>query len=277
AVEAHQAALSAAQARQRIAEQNVELQAENTRMGVELDVSRQLQQMVLPTKEELEQIPELDIAGFMEPAAEVGGDYYDVLRYNDRVIISIGDVTGHGLESGVLMMMVQTAIRTLTVNEVSDHAVFFRVLNRVLYDNVQRMKTDKNLTLLMMGYSEGVLHTSGQHEEILVVRKHGEIERIDTTDLGFMLGIEPDIDHLINYHEVRLEPGDGVVLYTDGITEAFHSEVGFYGINRLCEIIQQHWHEDVNTIKGEVIQGVHQFVGDNDLLDDITLVILKRC
>src|SRR5262249_23888414 len=89
---------------------NAQLQAENLRLGAELEVARRLQKMVLPTATELQAIDELDIAGYMEPAAEVGGDYYDVLSHNGHIKIGIGDVTGHGLESGVLMLMAQTAV-----------------------------------------------------------------------------------------------------------------------------------------------------------------------
>ena len=82
-------------------------------MESELDVTRKLQKMVLPGADEMRQIDALDIASYMSPATEVGGDYYDVLRHGDKIKIGIGDVTGHGLESGILMLMTQTAVRTL--------------------------------------------------------------------------------------------------------------------------------------------------------------------
>jgi len=90
---------------------NAQLQAENLRMGAELEVTRKLQQMLLPTPEELQQIADLDIACYMEPADEVGGDYYDVLQHNGQIKIGIGNVTGHGLESGAVMVMTQTIVR----------------------------------------------------------------------------------------------------------------------------------------------------------------------
>ena len=95
---------------------NQRLTVENYRMSSELAVTRKLQEMILPRTKELNSIEELDIVGFMEPADEVGGDYYDVLQQHGRIKIGIGDVTGHGLESGVIMIMVQTAIRTLLIN-----------------------------------------------------------------------------------------------------------------------------------------------------------------
>jgi sigma-B regulation protein RsbU (phosphoserine phosphatase) len=94
------------EANQEINSLNQRLTVENYRMSSELAVTRKLQEMILPRAKELNSIKELDIVGFMEPADEVGGDYYDVLQRNGRIKIGIGDVTGHGLESGVIMIMV---------------------------------------------------------------------------------------------------------------------------------------------------------------------------
>ncbi|MEM7422017.1 MAG: SpoIIE family protein phosphatase, partial [Pseudomonadota bacterium] len=277
ALYAQQTALEEVQSKQLVAEQNAQLQAENFEMGAELDVTHHLQQMVLPNQAELEAIDELDIAGFMKPAKEVGGDYYDVLRYSDKTLICIGDVTGHGLASGVLMLMVQTTVRTLAVSNTHTHREFFRVLNRTIYDSTQRMDADKNMTLLMLDYQAGTLSLSGQHEEVLVVRNNGSIERIDTLELGFMLGIEPNIDQFFNSREIKLSPGDGIVLYTDGITEAFHPNKGLYGVERLCQVIEQHWHAPAKSIQQAVIQDLNKFAEDVAFMDDITLLVLKEC
>ena len=86
----------------------------------------------------------------MEPADEVGGDYYDVLQQDGQVKISIGDVTGHGLESGVLRIMAQTAVRTLQKMKETDPVKFLDVVNLTLYDNLQRMDPDKNMSLAIL-------------------------------------------------------------------------------------------------------------------------------
>ena len=196
---------------------NQRLRSENLRMSSELAVTRQIQQMILPKEHELSQISDLEIAGFMEPAEEVGGDYYDVLQKDGRVKIGIGDVTGHGLESGVLMIMVQTAVRALLQTNETDPRVFLDRINRTIYDNVQRMGSDKNLTLALLDYHSNCLALSGQHEEVLIVRSGGIIEQIDTIDLGFPIGLESDITGFIHQIQVQLNPGDVVVLYTDGV------------------------------------------------------------
>ncbi|MCP4699897.1 MAG: PP2C family protein-serine/threonine phosphatase [Gammaproteobacteria bacterium] len=252
------------------------LQDENRRMGTELDVAQHLQQMVLPRDRELEQVPGLDIAGFMEPAEEVGGDYYDVLQYEGKVRICIGDVTGHGLESGVLMLMIQTAVRTLTINGVSEPKIFFSVLNRILYDNVERMGLEKNTSLVLLDYEQGRMRLSGQHEEILVVRSTGEIEQIDTQDLGFPLGLVPDIADFIAQLEIQLQNGDGVVVFTDGITEAQNEAEELYGAERLCNTVKSNWRYSAHAIQQAVVKDVKRHIGVQKPVDDITLLVLKH-
>lgn len=265
-----------AQANAEIIDLNNRLKAENIRMKTELEVTRQLQQMILPKASELNAIPGLEIAGFMEPAAEVGGDYYDVLQYEGRVKIGIGDVTGHGLESGVLTIMVQTAVRTLLEHNETDSKQFLDTLNRTIYNNVQRMGSDKNLSLCLLDYHESHLYLSGQHEEMILVRAGGNIERIDTIDLGFPIGLEADITDFISEVTIHLHPGDVVVLYTDGITEAEDVNAIQYGLERLCEIVSRNWQESAHDIRQAVIQDLRSHIGDHTVYDDITLLVLKQ-
>ncbi len=256
---------------------NEQLKSENLRMAAELNVSRQLQQMVLPKESELQQIEDLDIAGFMEPADEVGGDYYDVLQHVDgRIKIGIGDVTGHGLESGVVMLMVQTTVRALLLAGITNPEAFLNVVNRTIYHNAQRMETDKNLTLSLLDYQAGTLTMTGQHEEVLLARQGGEIERIDTFDLGFMIGVENDISEFTSHREISLQPGEGIVLYTDGITEARNPNKKQYGVERLCEVVSRHWHLSAPEIQQAVISDVRQYIGTQKVDDDITLLVLKQ-
>lgn len=253
-----------------------QLSQENLRMGSELDLLKEMQQLILPKPEELEQIKDLDIAGFMEPAEEVGGDYYDVLYTDGVVTIAIGDVTGHGLESGILMVMTQTAVRTLKGMKEKDPVRFLDTLNQAIYDNIQRMESEKNLTLAVLNYSNRQISISGQHEEMIVFRKGGKIERIDTIDLGFPIGLHDEITDFIDHHFVDLETGDGIVLYTDGITEAKNINKKQYGIERLCEITSLYWERSATEIKEEIIKDVYQHIGEQKVFDDITLVVLKQ-
>lgn len=253
-----------------------QLKEENLRLYAELDVTRRLQQMILPKEAELSQIENLEIVGYMEPASNVGGDYYDVLYHDGSVKIGIGDVTGHGLESGVVMLMVQTAIRTLMNENETDPVKFLQVLNRTLYDNIQRINPDKHLTLSLLDYKDNQIRLSGQHESILVVRVGGKVELIDTLDLGFPVGLEEDITDFINQTEIYLNPGDGVILYTDGITEAENEWGELYGLERLSEIVSKNWQCCAKEIKDIIINDVRQHIGEQKVYDDITLIVLKQ-
>jgi sigma-B regulation protein RsbU (phosphoserine phosphatase) len=255
---------------------NERLKEDNYRMKAELDVTRRLQKMILPQEEELLEISDLDIAGYMESADEVGGDYYDIIHHNGHVKIGIGDVTGHGLESGVLMIMVQTAVRTLLENNETNPKKFLDSLNRTIYSNVQRMQSDKNLTLCLLDYQNKKLRVYGQHEEVIVIRQKGTLERIDTIDLGFPIGLEPDISQLIAYKDIQLNTGDVVVLYTDGITEAEDINGVQYQIEGLSRVLKQNSQKSAKEIRQEVINDLQRHIGKQKVFDDITLVILKQ-
>jgi sigma-B regulation protein RsbU (phosphoserine phosphatase) len=265
-----------ARANQEITKLNQCLQAENLRLNAELEVTRRLQQMMLPKEEELAKITELDIAGFMEPAEEVGGDYYDVLQDRDRIKIAIGDVTGHGLESGVLTIVAQTAIRTSIENGQTDLPTILEVLNRTIYKNLQRMGSNKNMTLAALDYHNGKLTLSGQHEEVIVIRSDGKIETFDTIDLGFPIGLEEDISEFVSLTEIQLSFGDVVVLYTDGVTEAENLSGEHYGLKRLCQIVQQNRQRSVREIRQFAIEDLRQYIGQQKIYDDITLLVLKQ-
>ena len=261
---------------QRVAEMMNALQADNMRLGAELDVARKLQQMLVPSNEELQQIPGLDIAGHMQPASEVGGDYYDVLQHDGRTKIGIGDVTGHGLESGVMSVMTQCVIRALLIQGEKNPVHFLDTLNRTLYANVQRLGSDKNLTLSIVDYEDGQVKVSGQHEYMLVVRDDGKLEVVDTADLGFPIALENDISRFVNDTTVQLGPGDGVVLYTDGVTEAENEAGEQYGLERLCEVVQNHWSGSAEETKAAVVKDLDTYIGEQTVYDDITLVVAKQ-
>lgn len=260
----------------KIRQLNQRLEVENVRMGGELEVAQRIQQMILPKRGELEAIAPLDIVGYMQPHVEVGGDYYDVLSENGVITIGMGDVTGHGFESGLVMMMTQTAIRTLKELQAIDPVHFLNAVNAALYKNLERMGVERYLTLTILNYVDGHLSIMGQHEEILLVRADGTLQRLDTLDLGMTIGLIDDITEFIAQITVELQPGDGIVLYTDGITEARNHQGEFYGLDRLGQVIQQHWSKDVRTVQNGAIADLHNFIGDRELADDITLLVLKQ-
>jgi len=255
------------------------LQQENLRMTAELTVTQRLQQMLLPTEIELGQIEELDIAGFMQPAEEIGGDYYDVLRHNGGIKLGIGDVAGHGLESGVVTLMLHTAVRTLLTSDERDPVRFLDILNRILHDNLRRMQTDRCMTLMLLDYEvhpHPQLRVSGQHEPMVVIRRGGQVEIKDTLDLGIPLGLVDTVAEFVSELTIALDPGDGMVLYSDGITEAENDAGELYGLARLCAAASRNWALPAAEIRSAIVTDIQKFIGAHTVFDDITFLIIKQ-
>ncbi|MGZ2404006.1 sigma-B regulation protein RsbU (phosphoserine phosphatase) [Rhizobium ruizarguesonis] len=263
-------------AKEEISTLNAQLQRENRRLGTELAVAERIQLMVLPLHQELEEFQALEIAAYMRPAEEVGGDYYDVLKSGSRLKIGIGDVTGHGLESGVLMLMVQSVARALQEAGNTDAVKFLTDLNSALFKNIVRTKIDKHLTLAFLDYDGKEMILSGQHEEVVVVRANGEVERIDTMDLGIPIGLEADISAFIKTREIAFEKGDLILLHTDGVTEAENDAGELFGIERLCREALRLKDQSAEKVVAGIIATLMLFIGSQKIYDDITLLAVRH-
>ncbi|RFB91489.1 hypothetical protein B5K08_14295 [Rhizobium leguminosarum bv. trifolii] len=263
-------------AKEEISTLNAQLQRENRRLGTELAVAERIQLMVLPLDQELEDFQALEIAAYMRPAEEVGGDYYDVLKNGSRLKIGIGDVTGHGLESGVLMLMVQSVARALQEAGNTDAVQFLTNLNSALFKNIVRTKIDKHLTLAFLDYDGKEMILSGQHEEVVVVRANGEVERIDTMDLGIPIGLEADISAFIKTRQIAFEKGDLILLHTDGVTEAENDAGELFGMERLCREAVRFKDLSAEKIVAEIVATLMLFIGSQKIYDDITLLAVRH-
>jgi sigma-B regulation protein RsbU (phosphoserine phosphatase) len=199
-----------------------------------------------------------------------------VLKHNGNIKIGIGDVTGHGLESGVVMLMLQTAVRTLLISNEEDPTRFLSILNRLLCDNTQRMQVNKSMTLALLDYHMGRMAISGQHEQVIVMRKDGKMELEDTLNLGLPLGLVGGVADFVHNTSIELQPGDGVVLYSDGITEAENEAGEFYGLERLCRVVKGCWGRNAEGVKDAVVADVREYIGEQKVHDDITLVVVRQ-
>lgn len=253
-------------------------QAELLTANTKLEVARSMQTALQPRPEDIQAAAGLDIATYARPAEDVGGDYLDVITVGGGVRIGIGDVTGHGFESGLVMVMAQTAVSALVHSGISDPDVIISVLNKTLYHNLQRMGIDKSVSLSLLDYDQGTMTVSGQHEHLLHVSPAGAVTTIDTFDLGFPLGLEPDIDQYTEQMQFTLEPEAGVVLYTDGITEAENERGQFYGLARLETAIDHAWQHatSAEAVKQDILEDLQAFTGQQPVFDDIALVVVKR-
>jgi len=151
------------------------------------------------------------------------------------------------------------------------------------------MNCEKNLTLMLLDYQKvdtenslndqmkvAELNISGQHESIIVVRQNGDLEEVDTDELGFPVGLIDDANEFYKQQKINLFKGDTVVLYTDGITEAANLEHELYGIERLRRVVKENHLKPPEDIKSLVIEHVKKHIGDQKVYDDLTLLVMQQ-
>ncbi|MEO0854747.1 MAG: SpoIIE family protein phosphatase, partial [Cyanobacteria bacterium J06648_11] len=149
-------------------------------------------------------------------------------------------------------------------------------LNRTIYRNVRRMQSEKNLSFAILTYRNGHIAIAGQHEQALILRADGTLEAIDTLDLGFPIGLEPDIAPFVGSVELTFQPGDALVLFSDGITEAENVERELYGLARCQTKLLASRDCPARDIVKSVMDDLHVYIGSQSIFDDMTLVVLKR-
>ena len=280
-IRAQQAALSdvrklASQQSVKLAQQQANLleieKVARERLEKELELARQIQVGILPRHLAAEG---LELSAMMTTATEVGGDYYDVLPVQGGCWIGIGDVSGHGVTSGLIMLMVQSVIAGIVAKdpEASPREVV-TILNRVLFENIRhRLIKDDFVTLSLLRVSSRRIVFAGAHEQFLVCRgKTGIAERIATP--GTWLGVVPEIGTFTTETTIDLEPNDLVALYTDGITEARNTKGEQYGIERLGAALESFHGQPIEAVRDGVLDEVARWTSKVD--DDATLVLLRR-
>ena len=244
--------------------------AERSRIQTEMVVAQRIQTSLLPEKAELKGYEAL---GYMKTADEVGGDYYDTIRSGNRQFAVIGDVSGHGVTSGLVMMMAQTILHTIiNGNGKETTAEILSRANVTLTQNILKLKESKYMTMILFEMKEnGEVSFSGAHLDMLVYRlKTNRIERL--TSIGFWLGMEDDITSLTIEQKANLSEGDILLLYTDGVTEATDSERKLFGSKRLGEVLQANSSKPLETIKHSIIESLSNY----ETPDDVTLLLIKK-
>lgn len=258
------------------------LENENLRMGLELEVAHKIQNMLLPKGNELSQSNYLEISARMDPANEVGGDFYEVLPQNDQsVILAIGDVTDHGLQSGLVMLMVQSTLRTILDKDGEKEISLTSAMNRIntiMYRNIRnRMEDYRNLTMCLAHLKDDKVTLCGQHENLLKYNaQSGEVEIIPTDDLGLYVGFIEDIAPHVEELSINFSNNDILLFYTDGLTEAENEKGEFFEEARLIQLLKQHSSQETDIIVEAIYNEVYQFIGHRSIFDDITLMIIRH-
>lgn len=237
----------------------------------EMEIAKTIQLGLLPSR--VPQLPGVTIAGICVPAKEVGGDYYDYLAREDGTLdLVIADVSGHNVGSALLMAETRTFIRALAASLVSTDQVLAD-LNEFFYEDLSQAELFITMVFLKYRPEEKLLdYSSAGHNPPIVYRAaSGTIERLDAE--GLILGVMQGI--VFERKQLHLEPGDLLLLYTDGITEAENHRGDFFGDDRLSSLLKSLTSFEPQQIIDQLLEQVRLFTGVHNFNDDISLVVMK--
>ncbi len=244
--------------------------AEHEQLRKETIIAKRIQTAILPNRM---QVPGFELAAIMLPAAEVGGDYYDVIPTENGCWIGIGDVAGHGLLAGLEMLMIQSMTAAMVAqNPNASPKDLVIALNRALYENVRhRLERDDHATLTLIRVDHGGRLTfAGCHEDIIVCRSSsGTCELVPTP--GFWVAVVPELEELTEEAYLSLNQGDLLVLYSDGIIESRNHQNEQFGIARLRGVIEATRTQSVRAICDVVLGSVKSWAAAVD--DDLSIFV----
>ncbi len=250
----------------------LELKAARDALWGEMEVAKRIQTSLLP---ENRRVGGYDVAARMLPAAEVGGDYYDIIQAGeDRDWIAIGDVSGHGVESGLVMMMTQTSITSLVhENPRLSPADVFHAVNDVLLENISRLRAARYMTLNVVRLTDGGLTLAGKHQDVLVWRQ--ATRRVETVvNEGCWIGVVDDTRGRVADQLVPMAEGDLALFFTDGATEATSATGEMFGEERLAAALAEVAERPLDEGLEILFERVAEFRAVQD--DDVTMMLVRR-
>jgi serine phosphatase RsbU (regulator of sigma subunit) len=251
------------------------VQREKQRLDDELRIARDIQKSLLPV--EPPRIPGLGIADLCEPAREVGGDYYDFFDLGPgRIGVLVADVSGKGTSAALYMAELKGLMLALSHNEPSPRKLLVNV-NRLLAAHLDN-RSFVTMIYAVIDMEAGTLTCARAGHTPLIAVSDGKSEVI--IPHGMVLGLripgaDTRFETLLEEHVRPIRPGDVVVLYTDGITEAMNEAGDLFGDEALAAVIANHHTLDAAGIRERVLREVRAFVGDAEPHDDMTLIVLK--
>ncbi len=245
----------------------VHKEQERRRLEQELDIARHIQQALLP--KDFQHFPHFQVTGINQPCLAVGGDYFDLMELSSgRIAFVIADVSGKGLGAALVTAVLQGTFSAMTLGQ--DPGNVFAHVNRFI---CAHSELERHATLFF-----GVLDTAGQLEFIsaghlpaLLVHA-GRVESVfpaKCLPLGLFLQAE------FKTSSSALEPGDTLVLFTDGITEAMNPREEQFGIERLQEVVRRHASAPVEQLQAAILAAVEEFTSGAYQADDVTLFIIR--
>ena len=231
----------------------------------ELDVARTMQQSILPV--EFPGGPGYKVYGKMQAARNVGGDFFDVMHLNEgRVGLAVADVSDKGVPAALFMMSSRTLLKGAAIGH-EDPGNVLREVNELLLENNPSAMFVTVLYAVYDPSTRTLTYANGGHDSPLVIHADGTSTLLPLTG-GVVLGIAPDLEY--GQNSVTLSPGDVVILYTDGVTEAMNGDDEQFGLNPLIKLFAADHPDDPEKATSVVFEAINAFAGDTPQSDDIT-------
>jgi serine phosphatase RsbU (regulator of sigma subunit) len=255
---------------------NVRMYAElarTNRIRQEMRIANDIQKHLLPRV--IPSVDHLQVATFIKPAKEVGGDYYDFIENNDGTLGTvIGDVSGKGLPAGMMMVIAHAAFQIVAKDNRDTREIVTR-FSREMYTKMNRGQFITLNYLIWDSTMHQLQYTGAGHEHLLLFRNEGkQTEKIRAG--GVAVGLMNDPGDLAKQRTLDLRKGDVLVLYTDGITEARNPNDEMFSLDRLQESVSRHAHlPDAEKISNNIIAEVFEFMNGSEQYDDMTLLVLS--
>jgi len=249
-----------------------ELKTARDSIWSEMELAKRIQTALLPDKQK---IKGYDIAATMIPASEVGGDYYDIIETpkGDKWV-TIGDVSGHGVDSGLIMMMAQTSILSKVNNNGScGPAELLSSINGIVRENISRLGSDHYMTMMAIRLNQSEMTIAGKHQDLIIYR--AALNKIENVTIpGTWLGITDDIKESLTEITVEINTGDIVLLFTDGMTEATNAAGEMFDQTGLEQALSKYADLPVRKLRDKIIEEVMSYQTKQS--DDMTLVVIKK-
>ncbi|MHC5057018.1 MAG: PP2C family protein-serine/threonine phosphatase [Planctomycetota bacterium] len=247
---------------------------ESERITSELDTAREIQANLLPPK--IPQIPGFEIFPFYRSAKEVGGDYYDFFPIDrERLAMVVADVSGKGIPGSMVMASTRTILRILGP-QCATAGELFRQTNRLVAKDIKRgMFVTAIFALLNVRAKEMTVCSAGHNPMVLYRERTAKVEVVNPNGIALGFDAGPIFDRTLQESTTRLEPGDAVVMYTDGVVEAMDPKGDEYGDDRFYAFVRDHARMRSRDLVQATIKDLDAHKGEADQHDDITIVTFR--
>lgn len=243
-------------------------------LAADLRVAHEIQMGMIPHDfSALENSFGVELAGVLEPAREVGGDLYSAFPgVAGRLVLFVGDVSGKGIPASLFMVRASSLARLLGRDIAEPERILARLNDELSADNPSGMFVTMLCAVFDPTSGRIAMANAGHNRPVLL--RHGEAPRWAVERLGTALGFEPGLS--FERTDLAMQPGDALVIYTDGVNEAFNPQAECYGNERLLRDLAAFAHQPAPAVTAGLLQQVRAFAAGAPQSDDIAILVLRR-